>query len=58
MFSFFIFRRPIKAGWGSYGDNPSTHPDFDSDLWMEVGSSSGPAKNWVYELSNTTNENL
>jgi len=41
-----------------YGDDPSTHPDFDLDLWMEVGSSSGPDKNWVYGLSNTTAENL
>jgi hypothetical protein len=41
-----------------YGDNPSTHPDFDPDLWMEVGSSSGPDKNRVYRLSNTTAENL
>jgi hypothetical protein len=41
-----------------YGDNPSTHPDFDPDLWMEVGSSSGPDKNRVYGLSNTTTENL
>jgi len=40
------------------GDDPSTHPDFDSDLWMEVGSSGGPDKNWVYGLSNTTAENL
>ena len=28
-----------------YGDNPSTHPDFDPDLWMEAGSSGGPDKN-------------
>jgi hypothetical protein len=41
-----------------YGDNPSTHPDFDPDLWMEVGSSGGPDKNWVYGLSNTTAKNL
>jgi hypothetical protein len=41
-----------------YGDNPSTHPDFDLDLWMEVGSSGGPDKNQVYGLSNTTVENL
>jgi hypothetical protein len=41
-----------------YGDHPSTHPDFDPDLWMEVGSSSGPDKNRVYRLSNTTAENL
>jgi len=25
-----------------YGDDPSTHLNFDPDLWMEVGSSSGP----------------
>jgi len=37
-----------------YGDNPSNHPD----LWMEVGLSGGPDKNRVYELSNTTAENL
>jgi len=41
-----------------YEDDPSTHPDFDSDLWMEVGSSGGPDKNQVYGLSNTTAENL
>ena len=41
-----------------YGDNLSTHPDFDPDLWMEVGSSGGPDKNRVYELSNTMAKNL
>jgi len=41
-----------------YGDDPSTHLDFDPDLWMEVGSSGGPDKNRVYRLSNTTTENL
>jgi len=41
-----------------YRDNPSTHLDFDSDLWMEVGSCGGPDKNRVYGLSNTTAENL
>jgi hypothetical protein len=35
-----------------------THPEFDPDLWMEVGSSGGPDKNQVYELSNTTADNL
>jgi len=28
-----------------YGDDPLTQPDFDPDLWMKVGSSSGPDKN-------------
>jgi hypothetical protein len=41
-----------------YGDDSLTHPEFDPDLWMEVGSSDGPDKNWVYGLSNTTTENL
>jgi len=41
-----------------YGDNPSTHPNFDPDLWMKVGSSGGPDKNRVYGLSNTMAENL
>jgi hypothetical protein len=41
-----------------YGDDTLTHPEFDLDLWMEVGSSSGPDKNRVYGLSNTTADNL
>jgi len=41
-----------------YGDDPSTHPDFDPNLWMEVGSSGRPDKNRVYGLSNTMAENL
>src|SRR4030065_258920 len=41
-----------------YEDDTLTHPEFDPDLWMEVGSSGGPDKNWVYGLSNTTAENL
>jgi hypothetical protein len=41
-----------------YGDDPSTFPDFDLDLWMEVGLFGGPDKNWVYGLSNTTAKNL
>ena len=41
-----------------YGDDASTHPEFDPDLWMEVGSSSGPDKNPVYGISNTTAKNL
>jgi len=41
-----------------YGDDSLTHPEFDPDLWMEVGSSGGPDKNRVYGLSNTTIKNL
>ena len=41
-----------------YGDNHSTHLDFDPNLWMDVASSGGPDKNWVYGLSNTTAKNL
>ena len=41
-----------------YENDPSTNPDFDLDLWMEVGSSGGPDKNQVYGLSNTMIENL
>ena len=41
-----------------YGDDPLTHPEFDADLWMEVGSSGGPDKNRVDGLSNTTADNL
>jgi len=41
-----------------YGDDPSTNPDFNLDLWMEVGSSGGLDKNRVCGLSNTTAKNL
>jgi hypothetical protein len=41
-----------------YGNDPSTHPNFDSDLLMEVGLSGGPDKNQVYGLSNTKGKNL
>jgi cell division septum initiation protein DivIVA len=41
-----------------YGDDILTHPEFDPDLWMEVGSSGGPDKNQVYGLSNITADNL
>jgi hypothetical protein len=41
-----------------YRDDPLTHPEFDPDLWMEVGSSGGPDKNRVYGLFNTTAKNL
>jgi len=41
-----------------YGDDPSTHSDFDLDLWIGVESFSGLDKNQVYGLSNTTAKNL
>jgi len=41
-----------------YGDDFLTHPEFDPDLWMEVGLSGGPNKNQVYGLSETTTDNL
>jgi hypothetical protein len=41
-----------------YGDDILTHPEFDPNLWIEVGSSGGPDKNRVYGLSNTTADNL
>jgi len=58
-----IFLKKFQETYNSrlrerYGDDPSSHLDFDPDLWMEVGSSSGPDKNRVYGLSNTTTENL
>jgi hypothetical protein len=57
---YFLHFQEIYNSWlrERYGDDPSTHPDFDSNLWMEVGSSDGPDKNRVYGLSNTTAENL
>jgi len=58
-----IFFKKIQETYNSrlrerYGDDPSTYPDFDLDLWMEVGLFGGPDKNRVYGLSNTTAKNL
>jgi len=58
-----FFKKKIQETYNSrlrerYGDDPLTQPDFDPDLWMEVGSSGGPDKNWVYGLSNTTADKL
>jgi 3-deoxy-D-manno-octulosonic-acid transferase len=58
-----IFLKKFQETYNSrlrerYGDDPSTHSDFDPDLWMEVGSSGRPEKNQVYGLFNTTAENL
>jgi hypothetical protein len=56
---FFHFQKTYNSQLRErYGDDPSTHSDFDPDLWMEVGSSDGPDKNWMYGLSNTTAKNL
>lgn len=38
--------------------DPSTHSDFNLDLWKEAESFGGPDRNRVYGLSNTTTENL
>jgi len=58
-----IFLKKIQETYNSrlrerYGDDPSTYPDVDLDLWMEVGLFGGPDKNRVYGLSNTTAKNL
>ena len=55
MITFFHFQVTYNSRLRErYEDDPSTHPDFDPDLWMEVGSSGGRDKNKVYGLSNTT----
>jgi len=58
-----IFKKKFQETYKSrlrerYGDDPLTHPDFNLDLWMEIGSYDGLDKNRVYGLSNTTAENL
>jgi len=59
MITFFYFHETYNSRLRErYGDNPLTHPEFNLDLWMEVGSSSRPDKNQVYGLSNTTVKNL
>jgi hypothetical protein len=58
-FFFFFFQETYNNRLRKrYGDDTLTHPEFDPDLWMEVGSSGGPDKNQVYGLSNTTVDNL
>ena len=59
MITFFYFQETYNNRLReTYGDDPSTHLEFDPDLWMEAGWSGGPDKNQVYGLSNTTTENL
>jgi len=55
MIFIFISRRHITAGWGR---DTGMILDFDLNLQIEAGSSSGPNRNQVYELSNTTAKNL
>jgi hypothetical protein len=55
---FFISRRHNSQLRERYGDDPSTHPDFDPNLWIEAESSGDPDRNRVYELCNTMIENL
>jgi hypothetical protein len=46
MISFFNFQETYNSQLRErYRDDPSTHLDFDLDLWMEAGSSGGPDKN-------------
>jgi hypothetical protein len=59
MITFFYFQENYNNQLRErYGDDILTHPEFDPDMWMEVGSSGGLDKNWVYGLSNTTADNL
>jgi hypothetical protein len=41
-----------------YRDDLSTHPELDLELWLEAVSVDGPDKNWIYGISNITDENL
>jgi hypothetical protein len=41
-----------------YKNDPSTHSNLNSNLWLKAGSSSRPDWNWVYGLSNTTFKDL
>jgi len=59
MITFFYFQETYNNRLRErYGDDTLTHSEFDSDLWMEVGSLGGPDKNRVYGLSNTTADNF
>ena len=59
MITFFYFQETYNNRLRErYGDDILTHPEFDPDLWMEVGSLGGPDKNRVSGLSNSTTDNL
>jgi hypothetical protein len=59
MITFFYFKETYNNRLRErYEDDILIHPEFDPDLWMEVGSSGGPDKNRVYGLFNTTADNL
>jgi hypothetical protein len=59
MITFFYFQETYNNRLRKrYGDDTLTHPEFDLDLWMEVGSLGGHDKNRVYGLPNTMADNL
>jgi len=49
------YNRQLKE---RFGDNPSPHLDFDSDLWMKVRSSGKLDKTRAYRFSNIMTKNL
>jgi hypothetical protein len=58
-FYFFYFQGTYNNRLNErYGNDLSTQSDSDPDLWLKAGLSSGPHRNWVYELSNTMTKNL
>jgi hypothetical protein len=40
------------------GEDPSTYPKYDSELWLEVGATGGPNKNQIYDISITMTQDL
>ena len=45
---FFIYKQYNINIHVKHGEDPSTHPEYDLELWFEVGATSGFDKNWVY----------
>jgi len=41
-----------------YEDDPSTYSELNLDLGLEAGSSDGPDRNQVYDISNNTVEDI
>jgi hypothetical protein len=59
MITFFYFQETYNNRLRErYRDDILTYPEFDLDLWVEIGLSGGPDKNRVYGLSNTKADNL
>jgi len=41
-----------------HGDDPLTYLKYNLELWLEVGATEWPDRNWVYNISMTTTRDM